>query len=395
MKANGVNGGGIAQLMNAMLGANGPEAGKPAGPDFESLLQQAGSNQQQPEADATTGQSGNGQASGQGKPEAADGVKPTDGQHANQGEQDVNAEQQALAAALVTAQPQVMPNVQPVEVVVDENGANVEAVPTLETEEVPPLVQTVQTQAEAAVAQQQMQAPVQTAQNQTAEPEVVQNQNGQPQLQTVAMAAQPQAQQNGQSAGEQMAQPQMQQGDELVAEEAAGQTQTVFAEVDAVPVKVREAEAPLEPQADDAADKLAAKLNQALSQGESRVTVNLNPANLGTMTVEMTRMADGTLNVVLSVVTEKAANLLQQHSNSLQNLLQAGNQGQVRVEVENRTPEDAAQQFLNPDQEQGKEQQQQNERRQRPENDNPAAAQVDFMQQLRLGLVDLAAAQER
>lgn len=106
-------------------------------------------------------------------------------------------------------------------------------------------------------------------------------------------------------------------------------------------------------------------------------------------------MADGTLNVVLSVVTEKAANLLQQHSNSLQNLLQAGNQGQVRVEVENRTPEDAAQQFLNPDQEQGKEQQQQNERRQRPENDNPAAAQVDFMQQLRLGLVDLAAAQER
>ena len=67
----------------------------------------------------------------------------------------------------------------------------------------------------------------------------------------------------------------------------------------------------------------------------------------------------------------------------------------MRVEVENRTPEDAAQQFLNPDQEQGKEQQQQNERRQRPENDNPAAAQVDFMQQLRLGLVDLAAAQER
>ena len=79
----------------------------------------------------------------------------------------------------------------------------------------------------------------------------------------------------------------------------------------------------------------------------------------------------------------------------MQNLLQAGNQGQVRVEVENRTPEDAAQQVLNPDQEQGKEQQQQNERRQRPENDNPAAAQVDFMQQLRLGLVDLAAAQER
>ena len=62
-------------------------------------MQQAGSNQQQPEADATTGQSGNGQASGQGKPEAADGVKPTDGQHANQGEQDVNAEQQAFGGS--------------------------------------------------------------------------------------------------------------------------------------------------------------------------------------------------------------------------------------------------------------------------------------------------------
>ena len=31
MKANGVNGGGIAQLMNAMLGANGPEAGNRPG----------------------------------------------------------------------------------------------------------------------------------------------------------------------------------------------------------------------------------------------------------------------------------------------------------------------------------------------------------------------------
>lgn len=406
MKANGLNGaGGIAQLMNAMLGANAADGAKPAGPDFESLLQQAGGNQKQPEAEAAPNQQGDGQTTGQNKTEAA--AKPADGQGANQDGQNVDAdtEQQALAAALVTVQPQVMPNVQPVEVVVDENGANVEAVPTLETEEAPQIVQTVQAQtgnvaaqaaqpqAEVAGVQQQMQAPVQTAQNQTAEPEMVQNQDGQPQLQTVA-TAQPQAQQNNQSAGEQMAQPQMQQGDEMVAEEAAGQSQTVFAEVDAVPVKVREAEVPLEPQADDAADQLAAKLNQALSQGESRVTVNLNPANLGTLTVEMTRMADGTLNVVLSVVTEKAANLLQQHSNSLQNLLQAGGQGQVRVEVENRMPEDAAQQFLNPDQEQGKEQQQQEQQQHKPENDNPAAAQVDFMQQLRLGLVDLAA-QER
>lgn len=405
MKTNGLNGaGGIAQLMNAMLGANAADGAKPAGPDFESLLQQAGGNQKQPEADATPNQQGDGQTTGQNKTEAA--AKPADGQGANQGEQvDADAEQQALAAALVTAQPQILPAMQPVEVVVDENGANVEAVPTLETEEVPPLVQTVQAhtgnvaaqaaqpQAEAAGVQQQMQAPVQAAQNQTAEPEMVQNQDGQPHLQTVA-TAQPQAQQNNQSAGKQMAQPQMQQGDEMVAEEAAGQNQTVFAEVDAVPVKVREAEVPLEPQADDAADKLAAKLNQALNQGESRVTVNLNPANLGTLTVEMTRMADGTLNVVLSVVTEKAANLLQQHSNSLQNLLQAGGQGQVRVEVENRMPEDAAQQFLNTDQEQGKEQQQQEQQQHKPENDNPAAAQVDFMQQLRLGLVDLAV-QER
>lgn len=410
MKTNGVNAaGGLAQLMNAMLGAKGPEAGKPAGPDFESLLQQAGGNQQ-PEADATTSQSGNGQTSGQSKPEAADGSKPTGGQQANQGEQDANAdaERQALAAALVTAQPQVMPpQVQPVEVVVDENGANVEAVPTLETEEAPPMVQTVQAQtgnvaaqtaqpqAEAAGAQQQTQAPVQAEQNQTGETEVVQNQNGQLQLQTVATAAQPQAQQNGQSAGEQTAQqPQLQQGEEMVAEEAAGQNQPVFAEADAVPVKVREAEVPLAPQDADAADKLAAKLNQALNQGESRVTVNLTPANLGTLTVEMTRMADGTLNVVLSVVTEKAANLLQQHSNSLQNLLQTGGQGQVRVEVENRLPEEAAQQFLNPDQEQGKEQQQQ-EQQHRQNAENPAAVQADFMQQLRLGLVDLATAQER
>ncbi|MCX4265806.1 MAG: hypothetical protein OSJ64_03175, partial [Firmicutes bacterium] len=93
-----------------------------------------------------------------------------------------------------------------------------------------------------------------------------------------------------------------------------------------------------------------------------------------------TRLTDGTLSVILSVVTENAAGLLDKHSNSLQNLLAGNMQGQVRVEVENRLPEQNAQQFLNPDQQERQGNQQNQEQHRQQNDENSATAQIDYKQ---------------
>lgn len=154
------------------------------------------------------------------------------------------------------------------------------------------------------------------------------------------------------------------------------------------PVKVAEAEhltQTVQPEAADGAEQIAQHIQQALLKGEQVVRINLNPANLGSLTVEIARMSDGTLSVILSAVTEKAAGLLEKHSAGLQTLLMNNGQGQVRVEVENRMSDQPTQQFLNPEGNDGKEQRQQ----QQQQREQHEAAPQDFLQQLRLGLISL------
>lgn len=167
-----------------------------------------------------------------------------------------------------------------------------------------------------------------------------------------------------------------------------GEENQIFGEAETVPFKVAELkqpEAAVQPEAANAPEQLAQHIQQALQNGESAVRVNLNPANLGNLTVEIARLSDGTLSIVLSAATEKAASLLEKHSGSLQNLLMNSNQGQVRVEVENRMSEQPTQQFLNPEGEREQQGQQRQEQRQK-EQETPAE---DFLQQLRLGLISL------
>lgn len=160
----------------------------------------------------------------------------------------------------------------------------------------------------------------------------------------------------------------------------------VFGEVNAVPVKVAQApEEPVPLESKDAPELLEQKLPIPTEQGTSHVEINLQPESLGKLTVAITRAADGALSIVLSASNMKAAALLQQHSSSLQNLLAANNQTKVEIEV--RGGEEAQQQFLNPNDSNGREQQQQRQpHHQQQEQPNNT---MDFLQQLRLGLISM------
>ena len=166
----------------------------------------------------------------------------------------------------------------------------------------------------------------------------------------------------------------------------------VFSSVDAMPVKVAEPlSEPLALEQEDAAEDLAVRIESLLTDeiGTSRVELSLTPEHLGKITVEITHSSNGALHIMLGASTEKAMSLLGRHAEGLQHLL--GAQSRPSVEIEVRQSSETPRQFLNPDdgngqQQQHRQQQQQQEHRQQDERQT-----FDFIQQLRLGLVDVAA----
>lgn len=159
----------------------------------------------------------------------------------------------------------------------------------------------------------------------------------------------------------------------------------VFDAVQSVPVKVGETqEMPIDTESPALDMQLAERLGNALKQGESRIAVRLTPENLGTMQVQLTRSSDGSLRIMLSASTAKAASLLERHSAGLQNLLTASTQAAVKIEVQHSGEGQQAQQYPL-DQNGGNHHRGQQERQ-------PQQKQADtqaFMQQLRLGLIEL------
>ncbi len=159
----------------------------------------------------------------------------------------------------------------------------------------------------------------------------------------------------------------------------------LFERVDAPVVKVAEVSRPIPLEAENGVEQLGDELGLVINSADAnRVEVTLTPQNLGKLTVEITRGNDGTLNVVLHATTERAANLLEKGMDGLRQMLSTSSQREVQVQV--RGNEETQQQFLNPDgqnDQENRQQQQQNRRR-----DEQRSTQ-DFMQQLRLGLVDV------
>ncbi len=162
----------------------------------------------------------------------------------------------------------------------------------------------------------------------------------------------------------------------------------VFGEVEAAPVKVAEAPVkPMELEAQDALEQLSERIEIPQEEGTSTAVIELAPESLGKLTVQITRSADGTLSVLFHASTSKAAEVLEQHSSGLQNMLALKNDAEVRIEV--RGGEENRQQFLDPNGRNNQQGQQQNQQQQEHGEPQKEHRVTDFIQQLRLGLVDV------
>ena len=166
--------------------------------------------------------------------------------------------------------------------------------------------------------------------------------------------------------------------------EAAAAEQPVFRETQSVPVKVGERYEVVDTQQPEMDDQMADVIRTAVQTGQERIAIRLNPQNLGSLVIEMTRDTAGVLQVVLHAATPKAEGLLNQHLNNLHTALQSYGHEEVHVEVQ-RGEESQQQNFRQADpdgrgQHQHRQQQERQEERQGSE---------EFMQKLRLGLFGL------
>ena len=170
-------------------------------------------------------------------------------------------------------------------------------------------------------------------------------------------------------------------------EDAAEIAQPVFQKVDTAPMKVGESYKTVDTQEPHMEEKLADTVREAVQAGAERVEIQLSPANLGRITIEMTRSVEGMLEVVIHAATTKAAGLLSQHLDGLHAALQNYSQETVQVEVQ-RSQESQEQhlfQHADPDG-RGNQQRREEQHQQQQEEEHSSG---DFLQKLRLGLVSL------
>lgn len=263
-------------------------------------------------------------------------------------------EQQMLLAAMALAQNPVV-ILQDVQPEVQENGAAAELV-SIQTEQAP----------------QQSMAPVLET-----EPEV-------PQLQAVETAqTAPQTNagkaDSGESRGSEL--PMEELHAEVRTEQADAEPQPVFRDIKAVPIKVGEVYRP-EPTAENVVElkNLGDTLTQAIDRGENRLELQLQPAELGRIRVEMRWSDEGALHVILHAESTRTQSLLEKDMASLQTLL--GRETQQEVKVELPRQQEAPRQSFDDGRQNGGQQHHQQEQRQSSRHSGQ-----DFLHQLRLGLI--------
>lgn len=158
----------------------------------------------------------------------------------------------------------------------------------------------------------------------------------------------------------------------------------VFHEDQAIPVKVGERYEVVDTQKPDVENQLADSIRAAVQTGQEHVEIRLNPQNLGSLIIEMTKDTAGVLQVVIHASTPKAEGLLNQHLSGLHSALQGYGHEEVRLEVQ-RNEHSEQQNFRQADpdgrgQHHGRGQQERHEEHTGGE---------EFMQKLRLGLFGL------
>lgn len=174
--------------------------------------------------------------------------------------------------------------------------------------------------------------------------------------------------------------------DDSVQGEAAELTEQVFHDVKAAPIKVAEHYEPVDTQEPEMDAKLANTILDAAANGVEKMQIQLTPANLGSITIDLTRDANGALEVVIHATTSKAAGLLSQHLDGLHTALQSyGGSQPVHVEVQRGQEGQEQHMFQHADPDgRGQQQHRQQESRQETESSGE-----DFLQKLRLGLTGL------
>lgn len=159
-----------------------------------------------------------------------------------------------------------------------------------------------------------------------------------------------------------------------------GEEVQVFEHVEAAPIKVSEtAETPQTTQTENVENQILEKVTQAVSNGETKVELQLNPEHLGKVTIEITQKQDGTLHIAVHAENSQTRGLLERDAVGLQSLLGRNGQQEVHVEVY-QSQEHERGNFYDEHQHQQQQQEQKQQQRRRGE-------PVDFLNQLRLGLV--------
>lgn len=263
-------------------------------------------------------------------------------------------EQQMLLAAMALAQNPVV-ILQDVQPEVQESGAAMELVP-LQTEQAP----------------QQSMAPTLDVETEAPQLQAVETAQTAPQTETGKADS-------GESRGSEL--PMEELHAESRTEQADMEPQPVFRDIKAVPVKVGEVYQ-AEPTVENGVElkDLGDTLTQAIDRGENRLELQLQPAELGRIRVEMRWSDEGALHVILHAESTRTQNLLEKDMASLQTLL--GRETQQEVKVELPREQEAPRQSFDDGRQNGGQQQHQQEQRQSGRHSGQ-----DFLHQLRLGLI--------
>ena len=271
-------------------------------------------------------------------------------------------EQQMLLAAMALAQNPIV-ILQDVQPEVQESGAAMELVP-IQTEQAPQ-------QSVAPTLDAETEAPA-AAQEKTPQLQAVETAQTAPQTETGKADS-------GESRGSEL--PMEELHAESRTEQADVEPQPVFRDIKAVPVKVGEVYQ-AEPTVENGVElkDLGDTLTQAIDRGENRLELQLQPAELGRIRVEMRWSDEGALHVILHAESTRTQNLLEKDMAGLQTLL--GRETQQEVKVELPREQEAPRQSFDDGRQNGGQQHHQQEQRQSSRHSGQ-----DFLHQLRLGLI--------
>lgn len=158
------------------------------------------------------------------------------------------------------------------------------------------------------------------------------------------------------------------------------QEQPLFRDVETVPVKVGEATPTVDVNAPDMEKQLADTIKANLSTVDDKVQIQLQPENLGHITIELAQHGSK-LGLVIYADSAKTTSLLAQHAGNLGALLEDRTGQTVHIQVQQQEPEQP--------QYDGHNQQNRQQQEQQSHPQQSKAEQDSFLGQLRLGLYQL------